>query len=626
MLPALLKVITIWLIFASYAFSADNPLLIKNDFTAKQRNLFIEAKQAFKDNHPKKYRRLKTQLRDYPLYPYLEYSEINQDLNAYLAKYRSTKPHSTKAKKALEYQIGAFITTQGNSHLSRKLLRKWLTHLAATKNWGEYKRYYRPYVKKVALECFNLRAKINTGEAFPKEAIQALWLTAKSQPDECDPVFIHWEDKGYLTQDLLWQRHKLVVNKKKYQLAIYLQKKMDASHRYLADLYLNIHKNPSKINNVKLLPSLPPHADSATTQKVNDIIYNGLYRYAYSEPLKSLSLFNRLTQSYPFNEQERIQLKKRMASRLIRKDNITDPLPTLKSIPKADRVDEVERLLRKYLALQEWQNVHDWIQLLPEKEVSSDRWQYWQARALEELQKTGKKNDHSPSTHEIFTALSSSRSFYGFLSADKLNTPYQLEDKPAPIDLTVIQNVSQYPAIQRAKELFLLGDMYVARTEWRFAVQGFSMQEYIAAGQLAHTWGWNRKAIEAMAGARYWDDLTIRFPVVHDNIIRHKAKKNNISSSLIFSIARQESAWEFDARSRVGARGLMQIMPATARETAKKAKIRYSKKKLFDPEYNITLGSHYISGLLKRYDNHRALAIASYNAGPHRVKGWLAKS
>ncbi len=95
---------------------------------------------------------------------------------------------------------------------------------------------------------------------------------------------------------------------------------------------------------------------------------------------------------------------------------------------------------------------------------------------------------------------------------------------------------------------------------------------------------------------------------------------------MIFSIARQESAWEFDAKSRVGARGLMQIMPATAKYTAKKAKIPYRLSKLFEPEYNINLGSHYITGLLGQYNNNRALAIASYNAGPHRIKRWLART
>jgi soluble lytic murein transglycosylase len=230
----------------------------------------------------------------------------------------------------------------------------------------------------------------------------------------------------------------------------------------------------------------------------------------------------------------------------------------------------------------------------------------------------------SPAT--IYQQLAESRSFYGFLSADIQKTDYQFEDKPAPVDQQLISTLKNLPAFKKAKEFLLMEKMHRARTEWRYAMKGLSTEEFIAAAQIANQWGWSRKAIEAMAGAAYWDDLGIRFPVVHADIIHSSAEKNNIPSSLVFSIARQESAWEFDAKSRVGASGLMQLMPATAKETAKRARLAYKKSQLFDPEYNIALGSHYITGLLEQYEDNRALAIASYNAGPHRVKQWLKKS
>lgn len=626
MLHALLKTTAICLLLANTAAASDQPLSIENDFTAKQRNLYLDAKKAFKQQDYEQYRRLKSQLTRYPLYPYLEHQEINRELASFLANQHSNKQHTKKEKKALTRKIDQFLTNQEGSHLGIKLRKKWLTHLASTKNWQDYKHYYRPHVKKTALKCFNLYAKIQTEKSFPHNEVQALWLNAKSQPKSCDPVFASWEKKGYINQDLLWQRHKLAVDKKNYSLAGYLQKKMNPTHRYLAELYTKTHKTPSNITNVKQLASLSNNANKSSAQKINDIIYNGLYRYAYKEPLHSASLLKKLSASYSFDQDDLVRLKKHMASRLINKDHLQDAANTIKSIPQEEREKPLERLLRKFIAQQDWQKIHQWVTELPEEQVLSDRWQYWQARSLEELQKKASFKQTTPKPQDIYTALATSRSFYGFLASDKLNTPYQFEDKPAPIDLAVIKQVQNTPAIQRAKELFLLNSMYLARTEWRLAVKGFSIGEYVAAGQLSHLWGWNRKAIEAMAGAAYWDDLTIRFPIVHNDIIHHKALKNNVPSSLIFSIARQESAWEFDARSRVGARGLMQIMPATARETAKKAKIKYVKKKLFEPEYNITLGSHYISGLLKRYDNNRALAIASYNAGPHRVKRWLSKT
>ena len=89
------------------------------------------------------------------------------------------------------------------------------------------------------------------------------------------------------------------------------------------------------------------------------------------------------------------------------------------------------------------------------------------------------------------------------------------------------------------------------------------------------------------------------------------------------SIIRQESEFDISARSRVGAQGLMQLMPYTAKTVAKQAKVSYSKSRLTtSPEYNIKLGSFYIAGLILDYDGSYPFAVAAYNAGPKRVKYW----
>ena len=93
--------------------------------------------------------------------------------------------------------------------------------------------------------------------------------------------------------------------------------------------------------------------------------------------------------------------------------------------------------------------------------------------------------------------------------------------------------------------------------------------------------------------------------------------------ALILSIIRQESEFDTSAKSRVGAQGLMQLMPYTAKTLSKKIKLRYSRSKLTrSPEYNINLGSYYIAGLLLEYDGAYPFAIAAYNAGPKRIKYW----
>lgn len=626
MLYLLLRFVTVVLSLANVSQASSISASASNDLTTQHRQFYLEAKQALKSNHQSRYQRLKSQLTSYPLYPYLEYADLSQRLRTFQAKRHSTKYHSIQEKESLHKGIHSFLDTHTNTYLGNALLSKWLHHLASVKNWADYKRYYQPHVKKAKLQCFYLQAKINTGDAFPEKAIRTLWLNAKSQPDECDPLFLSWEKKGYLTQDMLWQRHRLTVNRKNYKLASYLRKKMNSTTRYLSTLYLKVHKKPASVKYVKPLSSHSNKTAESSLEKIKEIIHHGIHRYAHYEPLESLALLNRLKKAHHLDQQSVHQLNHRISQKLINKGEIDTAIDLLNTMDLENHEAPLENLLRKLLAEQQWQNVLYWIDRLPSELLISDRWQYWKARALEALsQKAGADHD-TESFDRIYTQLATSRSYYGFLAADKQRTAYAFEDNPAPVDLALIQKIRRLPEFLRARELFALNSMHQARVEWAYGVKHFSKDEYIAAAQLAHLWGWNRKAIEAMAGARYWDDLTIRFPIVHEEIIHQKARDSQIPSSLIFSIARQESAWEFDATSRVGARGLMQLMPATARQTAKKAKLRYAKRKLFEPSYNIALGSHYISGLLKRYDNNRPLAIASYNAGPHRVKGWLEKT
>ena len=153
-----------------------------------------------------------------------------------------------------------------------------------------------------------------------------------------------------------------------------------------------------------------------------------------------------------------------------------------------------------------------------------------------------------------------------------------------------------------------------------------SPEELIAAASLAADWGWHYQAIFAMIGAEYWDDLQVRFPLAYAETLNKAATVNKLKPSLVFAIARQESAFGADVRSPAGAVGLMQLMPATARQTASRGGLSYqSSKDLLNPSANAALGTHYMGSLLQQFSDNRILAIAAYNAGPHRVQQWLKR-
>ena len=186
------------------------------------------------------------------------------------------------------------------------------------------------------------------------------------------------------------------------------------------------------------------------------------------------------------------------------------------------------------------------------------------------------------------------------------------------------EEIANLPAIVRARELLLVNQFADARREWNFATEKFNKRQYQIAAALAHQWQWHDYAIRTIAKGNYFDDLTIRFPTPFDTIVNKYSVKRKVEPAYIYGIIRRESAFNAQARSPVGARGLMQLMPATANQVSRQLNLKKPRRHdLYIPSFNINLGSTYISDMLDKFDGHRALASAAYNAGPHRVNAWL---
>ena len=124
--------------------------------------------------------------------------------------------------------------------------------------------------------------------------------------------------------------------------------------------------------------------------------------------------------------------------------------------------------------------------------------------------------------------------------------------------------------------------------------------------------------------ADYWDDLALRFPMSYLDQVQSNADWQQMDPAIIFGLIRQESMLDKNAKSAVGARGLMQIMPETGQQIARNLNEPWqTENSLFNPDINIKYGAFYYKQLLTRFDGHFALAMAAYNAGPNRVVKWL---
>ena len=163
------------------------------------------------------------------------------------------------------------------------------------------------------------------------------------------------------------------------------------------------------------------------------------------------------------------------------------------------------------------------------------------------------------------------------------------------------------------------------RREWHFATRKqMDNEERIIAAKVAHKWGWHNRAILTIAHTDQRNDIELRFPVLFEDKVKEYSKKQALQPAYTYAVIRRESAFAADARSRVGALGLMQIMPATGKVIAKKLKVKYrNKNQLLNPELNVNFGTTYLNMMLNKFYKQPALASAAYNAGGHRVKAWL---
>ncbi len=560
-----------------------------------QRDTFLAAEKALRQGRQKEYRRLKRRLGDYPLLPYLTYRELTRQI-------------SLTGKR----QAAAFLRANAGTPLADRFTRRWLDEL-----WrrGDLKGYLNLYRRgeDTRRYCRYLQALIHTGEEQRAlTEVPRLWLTGRSLPKACDPVLEAWRQAGRLTPELVWGRIELAMKGRQTRLARYLGRYLpsDTERRWL-DRWLSLDRHPGTLDQLEGELHDRPHPYRET------MLLHGIERLARKDLEAASAIWRRLADHYPFDQDQRYQAERSLARAALSQEpaDLLDRLDAFQ--PRADDTVLLERRLRAALKRQDWKRLQTWIGRLPSHLADSERWRYWLARALEQ-------QGHRDRAEAIYATLANNRSYHGFLAADRLELPYNLSHTPLEVAPAQVERVARQPGIQRARELFRLERLLDARREWRAATIDLDDDRLQAASALARTWGWHTQAIFTLARTGYWEDLELRFPVEHREVVDRASRKRRLDESWVFAVIRQESAFATDARSSAGAMGLMQLMPGTARLVARKLKRRPPKSlELLQPRTNIDLGTAYLSQVLERLHDNPVLATSAYNAGPHRVKRWL---
>lgn len=557
---------------------------------------FLAAERALRNGDLPRYNALAEDLRDYPLYPYLRYQYLRPRL------------HAIADEEAAE-----FIRRYADSPLGQRLRDAWLNHLAQNGRWQTLLRHNPADTGDAELDCYRRWALYQAGDkAAALDGLERLWLVDHSQPAACDRVFSLWRQQAGLGSELAWQRFVLAMNNNETTLARYLVQLMGAEQRTAAEFWLRVHARPA------LVESLPPAALAHPAR--NSILLYGLKRLARTDVDRAVLAWTQTVRPrYDFTREETAEVHRSLGLALAlrgRKEALAWLAP--ENTGTGDTTLREWRV-RAAISQQDWHATLAGIYQLTPTEQATPRWRYWQARALEALNQVQQ-------AEETFLGLALNRSYYGFLAADRLGRPYQMNH--TPVDEAIARSVTpeEYPGVARARELFALDRIVDARREWYHATRDMADWQLQSAALLAQGWGWHDRAIITMGRSAQLNDMELRFPLVHRAQVVAEAESRGVDPALAFAVIRQESAFAADARSSAGALGLMQLMPQTAHKLAGHLKLPPpGRMDLLDVSTNLQLGIAYLRRLIDRYDNP-LLAAAAYNAGAHRVNGWLPQA
>lgn len=578
----LFKVFTITLLLCAGSAYAQQSLAP----SAQQARL---AKQALSHARAKDFSalaRTQKQLGSSPLDAYFDYHKVRDglpnlspnDVKAYQRKY---------ADNPLANSIQNVATVAYGSN------QRWASLLAIQPNEPN----------NITAQCYYWRAQYSQNPGKALKAVPDLWLSGESRPNACDPLFDAARKAGVINNDLVWQRIELALAKQNAGLIRHLTSFINGTRAQQSEFALQVLANPQRVL------ALPNQWPEPFKDKLKEI---AVIKESQKSTTAGLTLLRKLTTApAAMGQQSRLAAERQLVwLSVVRRENTN--LRWVDQWLAAHGDDELfAQRARFAIKEQQWDSTEKWINQLSKSEQNDPRWQYWYGRALQAQGKQG-------AAKREFKKAAKRRTFWAFLAADQLNMPYAINNQAAPQT-----QLSNRAALQRIFWLRAIEEHGLVRSEWLHWLRQHP-QEAPALANYALQQNWPALTVDAAIQMKDRDTLAWRFPLAHHEDFKRAAREENMDPYLLMAIARRESAYQYHVVSHAGAVGLMQVMPATARQVANwRGEAAPSQQQLMQPLRSIQLGSTYIKRQLSRFGNNRALSLAAYNAGPHRVNAWL---
>jgi soluble lytic murein transglycosylase len=566
--------------------------------TAKGDEAALEMAEAFKKFDRKRLSALLPQLHGHVLEPWALYWDLRARLD-----------------EAGPKEIQDTVQRLSGSYQEDRLRNDWLLMLGQRRDWATFNIEYPKFRMNDdrSVRCYALSADFNTSGADVAGQVHEFWLAQRDAEEGCSSAAEQQLKAGKLKPHSAWLRARLGMENDRQRVVTQALTLLNPDWAAKAS---TIYTNPSRYLDEKLTALLP---------RTKELVTLALVRLATEDPALAAAQLEKLRWKTQLTQEERSWvwgvIGKRAAQRL--SDNAMGWFGNGQD--KFMHEDHLVWKVRAALRAGMWPQVLEATGAMGEQQRRDPAWTYWRARAL---LAPGRNEADRQEAARLLESIASVRGFYEQLALEDLGRKITVPDKPLPPTPEEKETAKSNTGLSRALHAIAIGLRSEGVREWNYSVSlhdkgGMEDRALLAAADRAcQREVWDR-CINTSERTRSVIDFDQRFPMPHQAAVVKRASQIGLDPAYVYGLIRQESRFITDARSSVGASGLMQVMPATAKWTAKKIGLtNFTPGQINDRDTNIAIGTGYLKLVLDDFTGSMPLAAAAYNAGPSRPRNW----
>ena len=549
---------------------------------------FLSAREAFRNGERVRLGRQVEALQGHPLQPWAEYWALRLRLDDGDAS-----------------GIADYLNRHPGAYLAEKLRGEWLRVLGKNGDWEAFQRE-RPAlaVPDVEVNCYAAQAVRNP------DSVRPLWNSGQDLSQACETLVDQLVAAGGLTVEEVWQRVRRLLEAKRVGAARNAAAYLPASEGFDGRGLESIAQSPARH-----FDKLP--AGFAAKRGTREVALFAVQRQARNDPQDAARRFAAIESR--FSAEERAYAWGQLAWQAALRHQPEALAWYDKAAGTILSDEQLAWQVRAALRVHDWNTVRRTIAAMPAPMVTQADWTYWQARALA----AGGQNDEA---RRHYLKIAGQPNFYGNLADEELGRTVEVPPRAVAPSVEELALAAANPGLQRSLALFRVDMRVEGVREWVWSLRGMDDRALLAAAEVAQrNEVWDR-AINTADRTLTQHNFSLRYIAPFSDRVRPKANELALDNGWVYGLMRQESRFIMNAKSSVGAKGLMQLMPATAKWVAKKINLsNFHPARVTEMDTNVTLGTNYMKMVLESLDNHPVLASAAYNAGPGRARKWRAE-